>query len=136
MGKEIFREGDRVYHWRYGWGIMNEVIKKPNCNVSYYVKYDCKVMSIQDGISLSFVEYDLINGGLSHERPIKLEKEHQLEPFDRVLVRGSKSQNWTIDFFEMYDDEDQRYYCLAAPWEYCIPYEGNEHLLNTKNNEE
>lgn len=29
---------------------------------------------------------------------------------------------------------NEPYYCVCASWNYCIPYEGNEHLLGTTEN--
>ena len=29
---------------------------------------------------------------------------------------------------------NEPYYCVYANWNYCIPYEGNEHLLGTTEN--
>lgn len=53
-----------------------------------------------------------------------------LKPFDRVLVRNCKSENWRANLFG-YIDKDGFYCCVWANWAYCIPYAGNEHLLGT-----
>ena len=57
----------------------------------------------------------------------------KFKPFDRVLVRDSLDEKWRADFFESYDNEclEPYYKCIASEWIYCIPYEGNEHLLGT-----
>lgn len=55
------------------------------------------------------------------------------KPFDKVLVRDSKSSKWRADLFS-YKNIDEPYYCVYASWNYCIPYEGNEHLLGTTKN--
>ena len=57
----------------------------------------------------------------------------ELKPFDKVLVRDSKSDYWRATLFS-HINENGCYYCVWAGWTYCIPYEGNEHLLGTKNN--
>lgn len=54
----------------------------------------------------------------------------ELKPFDRVLVRDSKSYNWRANLFG-YIGKDGYCYCVYADWAYCIPYEGNELLLGT-----
>lgn len=54
----------------------------------------------------------------------------ELKPFDRVLVRNCKSENWRANLFG-YIDKDGFYCCVWANWAYCIPYAGNEHLLGT-----
>lgn len=57
------------------------------------------------------------------------------KPFDKVLVRDSKSSKWRANLFS-HKNVDEPYYCVYSSWNYCIPYEGNEHLLGTKNNVE
>lgn len=54
----------------------------------------------------------------------------ELKPFDKVLVRDSKSDNWRANLFG-YIGKDGYYRCVYANWVYCIPYAGNEHLLGT-----
>ena len=60
---------------------------------------------------------------------------HWFLPFDRVLVRDDNNETWKIDLFERYsnENEDLCFCCLARDYDYCIPYEGNEHLLGTTN---
>ena len=55
------------------------------------------------------------------------------KPFDKVLVRDSKSSKWRANLFS-HKNIDEHYYCVYASWNYCIPYEGNEHLLGTTEN--
>lgn len=55
------------------------------------------------------------------------------KPFDKVLVRDSKSSKWRANLFS-HKNIDEPYYCVYASWNYCIPYEGNEHLLGTTKN--
>lgn len=55
------------------------------------------------------------------------------KPFDKVLVRDSKSSKWRANLFS-HKNIDEPYYCVYAGWNYCIPYEGNEHLLGTTKN--
>lgn len=57
----------------------------------------------------------------------------ELKPFDKVLVRDSKSDYWRATLFS-HINENGCYCGIWASWTYCIPYEGNEHLLGTKNN--
>ena len=54
----------------------------------------------------------------------------KVKPFDRVLVRDSKSDNWRANLFG-YIGKDGYYHCVYANWAYCIPYFGNESLLGT-----
>lgn len=56
-----------------------------------------------------------------------------LVPFEsRVLVRAA-NRKWVTAFYSHYDKESSLHYCVVGGlwYEQCIPYEGNEHLLNT-----
>jgi hypothetical protein len=55
-----------------------------------------------------------------------------LKPFDKVLVRCSTLENWRIQFFEKYDKTYiYPFICIGCnKYKQCIPYEGNEHLLD------
>lgn len=65
----------------------------------------------------------------------KIKNEHEFNPFDKVLVRDFIEDNWDIDFFQEIggEDIDYKYICLSNEYNFCIPYEGNEHLLGTSN---
>ena len=61
---------------------------------------------------------------------VDLKPKCEFKPFDRVLVRNCKSENWRANLFG-YIDKDGFYCCVWANWAYCIPYIGNESLLGT-----
>lgn len=62
--------------------------------------------------------------------PIKSKCE--FKPFDRVLVRNGALLPWKAEFFSSYDPNNGfPYSCIGNRYIYCIPYEGNEHLINT-----
>ena len=69
---------------------------------------------------------------LSIEEP---EVEHKFNPYDKVLVRDHKSQRWCPTLYSYYDSEFAFPHVTAAGiiYKYCIPYEGNEHLVGTTN---
>lgn len=56
-----------------------------------------------------------------------------LKPFDKVLVRHQKTEEWRANIFSHTDKTDEYldYVCVNGRWEFCIPYEGNESLLGT-----
>jgi hypothetical protein len=60
-----------------------------------------------------------------------------LNPFDKVLVRNNSLEKWHIQFFEKYNKQYGTKYpfvCMCeAKYSQCVPYEGNEHLLDTAN---
>ena len=63
------------------------------------------------------------------------ETKPQFEPFDKVLVRDFDDRKWVCDFFEGIPiSSEYEYSCvLRGLVHQCIHYEGNEHLLGTKN---
>lgn len=61
---------------------------------------------------------------------VDLKPNIELKPFDKVLVRDSRVSKWRANLFS-HKNIDEPYYCVYASWNYCIPYEGNEHLLGT-----
>lgn len=65
-------------------------------------------------------------------------QETELKPFDKVLVRDFDDRKWVCDFFEgIPTSSEYEYSCvLRGLVHQCIPYEGNEHLLGTKNKPE
>lgn len=62
-----------------------------------------------------------------------LPKKCEFKPFDKVLVRDDKEDQWSANIFSY--QLRGMFYCLGEGyWKYCIPYEGNEHLLGTTDN--
>lgn len=61
---------------------------------------------------------------------VDLKPKVELKPFDKVLVRNDKEDQWSANIFS-YQVRDM-YHCLGEDyWRYCIPYIGNESLLGT-----
>lgn len=52
-----------------------------------------------------------------------------MEKFEKVLVRHTEQECWKIDLFSHI--EGKFYYCMTDYYSHCIPFEGNEELLNT-----
>ncbi len=78
----------------------------------------------------------------------KKRKKHEFKPFDKVLVRDSIKGFWHPKFFSETLPEEEYLDCGYKHkiksyrtinneiFHYCIPYEGNEHLVGTTNNPE
>lgn len=64
---------------------------------------------------------------------VDLKPKVELKPFDNVLVRHQKTEEWRANIFSHTDKTDEYldYVCVNGRWEFCIPYEGNESLLGT-----
>lgn len=73
---------------------------------------------------------------------IEEKPKYEFKPFDKVLARDEGDKEWHISLFarEIVDDYNglpYRYECSnGIIWDYCIPFEGNEHLLETAENPE
>ena len=68
---------------------------------------------------------------------VNLKPKVELKPFDKVLGPNEKDDVWEADLFSHYREESQYpFRCIGFSRKYCIPYEGNEHLLGTRNNPE
>ena len=65
---------------------------------------------------------------------VDIKKEHKFKPFEKVLVRDSYDDVWRASFFSHIKENDGRYVTTCVTWKFCIPYEGNEHLLGTTYN--
>lgn len=57
----------------------------------------------------------------------------EFKPFDKVLVRDGNVYEWQPELFYKINEEGK--YCTLGnvEWSQCIPYEGNEHLMDTAN---
>lgn len=95
-------------------------------------KFDCRLAS-EDQKSILF---DIMNNLRYSIKENTMEKEYHFNPFDKVLVRDSGDEIWTARFFSHIDkvkEPSYPYVTVAGAFKQCIPYEGNEHLLGTKN---
>lgn len=90
-------------------------------NVEYFSNDDRKELTAEEILNLTWDE----------DKP-----KHEFKPFDRVLVRDYDSEAWRANLFSHIDNTLEHPYVTIDHeyWRYCIPYEGNEHLLNTTDN--
>ena len=57
-----------------------------------------------------------------------------LQPFDKVLARVGKYNDWFAEFFSHIDDSIGRVCCSGYSWKQCIPYnDETKHLVGTRN---
>lgn len=72
-------------------------------------------------------------GGKLDLKTLEIEKPKcEFKTFDKVLGRNEKDDVWEADLFSHYREESQYpFRCIGFSRKYCIPYEGNEHLLGT-----
>lgn len=98
--KNIFKEGDIVYHFNYGKekGLVGDVVESTGMiGVSFKGDYDYFHPN-----HLSFKPYDLISGGLTHKRPL---------PSINLITNSDIIFNSTLyvsNYNVIYDIEQQR----------------------------
>ena len=99
-----------------------------DCDVS--ISSSLKLASVTDRNKLFSV---LTKRGYKYDKEQHKLIKQEFKPFDKVLVRDDINEKWIASMFSCYEDEDKDfpYVCLNGRYCYCIPYEGNEHLLNT-----
>lgn len=150
---KFFKRGDVAIHSFNGCGVLVEEwtddsytsfkasvfqLKKGG-----FAKRDKRVLSIDDFVKASDEQRDKFisdmekffwgkyNPDTLQVEPVK--PECPFKPFDKVLIRDSKEQLWIANYFSLYNgkDKDYPYVCMGGSYRFCIPYEGNEHLLGT-----
>lgn len=105
--KSIFRVGDKVYDFRYGWGTVERI----NNGLNYPIR-----VKFVDGLSsysnegyfnksyriptLSFTKYDFINGGFSQVRP-----HPTIEKDTLVYVRNVGDGVWYMRYFSHFTSD-------------------------------
>lgn len=100
-----------------------------DCDVS--ISSSLKLASVTDRNKLFSV---LTKRGYKYDKEQHKLIKQEFKPFDKVLVRDYIDEKWILSIFGCYEDEvdaDFPYVCLNGRYCYCIPYEGNEYLLNT-----
>ncbi len=108
-----FKVGDRIEKCGYRFTIAEVKDNYYLTKCGNKIPIDC-----QDGFSLVPNKFDITT----------------LKPFDKVLVRCSNNGSWEPQFFADYRPKSKfPFVCTYNSWTQCIPYEGNEHLSNTKN---
>ena len=61
----------------------------------------------------------------------------EFKPFDKVLVRNYNYENWECSLFSHYQNSNETeyiYVTMNGSYIHCIPYKGNEYLLNKIDN--
>lgn len=102
----IFKVGDKVYHYNYGWGEVIEI----DCQSAYKVLVLFKIRSVpftEEGKfsvcdefpTLSFTKYDFVNGGFSQVRPLPNIERNQL-----IYVKMYKEGEWCMRYFSHFNE--------------------------------
>lgn len=119
-------------------GVIKDGIAQVCCLLADGTSVDCGV-SISSLKLASITERNKFHSALVREG-YKYDKwQHKLikqefKPFDKVLVRDIDTDFWKADIYLGYMKNNScPYRCTKANYGRCIPYEGNEYLLDTAN---
>lgn len=95
--------------------------------------YDKSIASKEDRNKLFSV---ITKEGYRYDKELHTLIKQDFKPFDKVLVRDSKNEEWSINIFSYYDEENKNYpyVCLCNRYNKCIPYENNEYLVGKTSN--
>lgn len=147
-----FKDGDIVCISGMGYlayGIVKS-IDNSSKKLEYYVLNDMSTLKFEDWLSfedkhiqpITEIQQIILFDALEKEgkrwdaekkQIVDLKPKVELKPFDNVLVRHQKTEEWRANIFSHTDKTDEYldYVCVNGRWEFCIPYEGNESLLGT-----
>lgn len=122
------------------------VVKERNKGLSpeYDKEYYCGTCGAKDGAEhpkSGYCFYYMDSFSKHEYKEIKADdilsiNTEELHLFDKVLVRDNDDEIWKCDLFSHIDKNEKynKYICIRSCWEQCIPYQGNEHLVNTTDN--
>lgn len=129
------------------YGIVKS-INNSSKKLEYYVLNDMSTLKFEDWISfedkqiqpITETQQIILFDALARENKawdaekiqiVDLKTKVKLKPFDKVIVRCSKADKWSIDFFSY--KVSNGYICTGDSWfGYCLSYnEETAHLLGT-----
>ena len=147
-----FKDGDIVCISGMGYlayGIVKS-IDNSSKKLEYYVLNDMSTLKFEDWLSfedkhiqpITEIQQIILFDALEKEgkrwdaekkQIVDLKPKIELKPFDKVLVRHQKTEEWRANIFSHTDKTDEYldYVCVNDRWEFCIPYIGNESLVGT-----
>ena len=145
-----FKDGDIVCISGMGYLAYSIVksIDNSSKKLEYYVLNDMSTLKFEDWLSfedkqiqpITETQQIILFDALARENKdwdsdkkaiVDLKPKVKLKPFDKVIVRCSKADKWSIDFFSY--KVSNGYICTGdARFGYCLPYnEETAHLLGT-----
>lgn len=105
--KTIFKIEDKVYHYKYGWGVVTN-FSRALIRVNFKNKPEYLAI---DNELLSFTEYTL--QGFTQERPISLPEVGEL-----CLVRDDPNHFWIAKIFCSYNPKNTFQYTMVDKLSY------------------
>lgn len=131
--KSEYKDGDEraFYYAFYNTDDKFTIAEYGNTRVHYSLRpaTDSEKQQLFDALAKKGKAWDT-----EKKQIVDIKKELQFKPFEKVLVRDSYDDMWRASFFSHIKEDDGRYVTTCITWRFCIPYEGNEHLLGTTDN--
>lgn len=130
--KSEYKDGDEraFYYAFYNTDDKFTIAEYGNTRVHYSLRpaTDSEKQQLFDALAKKGKRWDA-----EKKQIVDLKPKVELKPFDKVLVRHQKTEEWSANIFSHTDKTDEYldYVCVNGRWEFCIPYEGNESLLGT-----
>ena len=137
--------GTKFYHLFYGQVVLREVIKDEypivlepiNTFIRTTLTKDGRLNNRYDGECLLYpskTQRDWSKFERFWDKPkVKKFDPNTLQPFDKVLARVGKYNDWFAVFFSHIDDSIGRVCCSGYSWKQCIPYnDETKHLVGTR----
>lgn len=130
--KSEYKDGDEraFYYAFYNTDDKFTIAEYGNTRVHYSLRpaTDSEKQQLFDALAKKGKRWDA-----EKKQIVDLKPKVELKPFDNVLVRHQKTEEWRANIFSHTDKTDEYldYVCVNGRWEFCIPYEGNESLLGT-----
>jgi hypothetical protein len=129
--KTIFKQGDRVFDYQFGWGQVVRIFYEGDYAVVVQFKHlneehsytECGKYYKKSCPTLSFTEYSL--NGFSQERPESIP-----EKGDVVWVRDYESQQWLCRYYLI---KDNKGHLVTAGSPHDMTNGRYYHLLTTQN---
>lgn len=147
-----FKDGDIVCISGMGY-LAYSIVKSIDYSskkLEYYALNDMSTLKADDWLSfedkqiqpITETQQTILFGALAKEgkawdsdkkQIVDLPKKCEFKVFEKVLVRESKTDEWTPNFFFKIHRDDERYVMVCGDmYNYCIPYnEETSHLLGT-----
>lgn len=115
---------------------LSSLILSMACRTTFFKKDICKLrLATEEEKKQLFSALEKKGKRWDSEKKevVDLKPKVELKPFDKVLVKHQKTEEWCANIFSHTDKTDEYldYVCVNDRWEFCIPYEGNESLLGT-----
>lgn len=123
---EIYRSADD--NWYIPNGFMAMQVRCKLLNAGFKIEKDSVDMDSDSRVRTVYLQNIKTEKG----QPVYVQG---FKYFDKVLTRTNSKTVWCCNIYSHYDPAMQTHYVLGGiPVRECIPFEGNESLINTKQN--